>query len=295
MGSEHIPVSVGGRVLRISNLDKVLYPDTGFTKRDVLDYYVAVADALLPRLAERPVTLMRFPDGADREGFFEKHAARHAPEWVRTARIPTRSGTAEYVFLEELPALVWAANLAALELHVPQWRIGEGARVPDQLVFDLDPGAPAGIVECCRVAVLLREALARDGLCAYPKTSGSKGMQLYVPITATEEKQSSRYAKRLAERLAGRHPELITATMTKAVRPGRVFIDWSQNNPAKTTIVAYSLRARPEPAVSTPLRWAEVERGEPLAFGPGQVRERLAEHGDLLAGMDDSRAALPSE
>lgn len=305
MSADQIAVSVGGRVLRISNLDKPLYPDAGFTKRDVIDYYVAVADALLPQLRDRPVTLSRFPDGADRPGFFEKHAARHAPSWVRTARVPTSSGFADSVFIDELPALVWAANLAALELHVPQWRLDRDAhaggdtqpeRVPDLLVFDLDPGEPAGIVECCRVAELLRAELEAERLRAFPKTSGSKGMQLSVPITATSEQEASAYAKRLAERLTAAAPELVLARMTRRLRPGKVFIDWSQNNPAKTTIAAYSLRARAEPFVSTPVTWDEVractEPGQ-LAFRAGQVRERLSTRGDLLAGVDRYRAALP--
>lgn len=307
MTADRTAVSIGGRVLRISNLDKPLYPETGFTKRDVIDYYVAVADALLPRLIGRPVTLFRFPDGADRAGFFEKHAARHAPEWVRTARIPSRSGPAEYVFIEELPALVWAANLAALELHVPQWRLEDGEhagadtqpeRVPDLLVFDLDPGEPAGIVECCRVAELLRAELEAEGLRAFPKTSGSKGMQLSVPILTASEGEASAYAKRLAERLAGARPELVVARMTRELRPGKVLIDWSQNNPAKTTIAAYSLRARSEPFVSTPVTWDEVlacTARDRFAFRAADVRERLSERGDLFAGMDEHRAALPHD
>lgn len=301
-----VSVSVGDRVLKLSNLDKDLYPEVGFTKGEVIDYYVAVSPYILPRLAGRPLTLRRYPDGAQSDGFFEKHAGRHAPSWVRTVELPSRhperTGTSrvEYVVIDDLPALVWAANLAALELHVPQWTLtddGVDRGRPDLLVFDLDPGPPADVVACCRVAELLHDALAEDGLPAWAKTSGSKGMQLYVPVTVDDLDATPYYAKGLCQRLARSHPDLVVATMAKQARPGRVYIDWSQNNQAKTTIAAYSLRARREPTVSTPLTWAEVhacQRADELVFTAADVRRRLDEHGDLLAGLDAEHHALPS-
>ncbi len=269
-------MSVDGRVLKLSNLDKDLYPEVGFTKGEVIDYYVAVASVLLPRLAGRPLTLRRYPDGANTEGFFEKHAG-----------------------LGDLPGLVWSANLAALELHVPQWTLaGDGGRgLPDLMVFDLDPGPPADIVACCRVAELLQAALAEDDLPAWAKTSGSKGMQLYVPVTVDGLSDTPEYAKALCQRLARSHPDLVVATMARQARPGRVYIDWSQNNQAKTTIAAYSLRARREPTVSTPLTWAEVRacrRAEELVFTAADVRKRLDTHGDLLADLDTTHYPLPA-
>jgi bifunctional non-homologous end joining protein LigD len=302
-----VSVSVEGRVLKLSNLDKDLYPQVGFTKGEVIDYYVAVASVLLPRLAGRPLTLRRYPDGADSEGFFEKHAGRHAPDWVHTVQLPTRhpqrdptgTGLTEYVLLDDLPGLVWAANLAALELHVPQWTLSpEGGRaLPDLMVFDLDPGPPADIVACCRVAELLSDMLAEDGLPAWPKTSGSKGMQLYVPVTVTDLSDTSEYAKGLCQRLARSHPELVVATMAKQARPGKIYIDWSQNSQAKTTIAAYSLRARAEPTVSTPLTWDEVracQQADELVFTAADVRKRLDTHGDLLADLDTTHYPLPA-
>jgi bifunctional non-homologous end joining protein LigD len=296
MVDEQVSVSVGDRVLRLTNLSKVLYPEADFAKGEVIDYYVGVAAALLPRLAGRPVTFRRYPDGADTTGFFEKDVSRHAPDWVRTAALPTPGSStnrdiAHFVLIEDLPTLVWAANLAALELHVPQWRVDESdeALSPDLLVFDLDPGPPATIVECCRVASLVREELAADGLEAWPKTSGSKGLQLYVPVTTSDPGQTSEYARGLAGRLARAHRDSVVATMEKRARPGKVFIDWSQNNPAKTTVAAYSLRARPRPTVSAPVTWAEVEACESvpdLTFTAADVRQRLDSDGDLLADLD---------
>jgi bifunctional non-homologous end joining protein LigD len=296
MVDEQVSVSVGDRVLRLTNLSKVLYPEADFAKGEVINYYVGVAEALLPRLAGRPVTFRRYPNGADTEGFYEKDVSRHAPDWVRTAALPTPGSStnrdiAHFVLIEDLPTLVWAANLAALELHIPQWRVDESdeALPPDLLVFDLDPGPPATIVECCRVAELVREELAADGLEAWPKTSGSKGLQLYVPVTTSDPGRTSEYAKALAGRMARAHRDLVVATMEKRARPGKVFIDWSQNNPAKTTVAAYSLRARPQPTVSTPVTWEEVEACESvpdLTFTAADVRQRLDSDGDLLADLD---------
>ncbi|WP_030103963.1 non-homologous end-joining DNA ligase [Actinoalloteichus caeruleus] len=292
MPEDRVSVVVGDRRLRLTNLGKILYPEAGVSKRDVIDYYARVAPVLLGHLRGRPVTLRRYPDGVDGQSFFEKNASRSAPDWVPTVEIPTPGSskgaeTTEFVLVDEVPTLVWLANLAALELHVPQWRVTpDGARdTLDLLVFDLDPGPPATVVECCRVAELLRVELEADGLAPRPKTSGSKGLQLYVPVTVAEADRTSRYARELADRLAQRHPEAVVSTMTKARRVGRVLIDWSQNNPAKTTVAPYSLRARAQATVSTPVTWDEVEScatPEDLVFTHGMIPDRLDRYGDLF-------------
>ncbi len=306
-------VEVDGRQLALSNLDKLLYPpapgeaDGGFTKGQVLDYYSRIAPVLLPHLAGRPLTFKRYPDGVAGKFFFEKNAPSHRPPWLRTATLPSPGSTKNretitYAVLEDLPGLMWAANLATLELHVPMWRVDEAgaALAPDLLVFDLDPGAPATIVECCVVAGLLRDELAADGLQAVAKTSGSKGLQLYVPIEdsgsaaergrgAAPPGSTSAYARALAQRLETRHPELVVSNMKKDLRGGKVLVDWSQNNPAKTTVAVYSLRARPEPTVSTPVTWDEVtgcaREGDPdlLRFRSAQVLARVDALGELFA------------
>jgi DNA ligase D-like protein (predicted polymerase)/DNA ligase D-like protein (predicted 3'-phosphoesterase) len=298
-----ITVRVGERQLRLTNMEKVLYPADGFSKAEVIDYYRQIAPVLLPHLADRPTTFKRYPDGVDAASFFEKDVSRHAPDWVRTMRLETPNSskgtdTADYPMIDDLPTLIWAANLAAIELHVPQWRVGgRGAKhPPDLMVFDLDPGAPATLVECCRVAELIKAVLDEDGLVGYPKTSGAKGMQLYVPVRVSSADRTSAYAKALAERLAREHPGQILAVMARAQRKGKVFIDWSQNNPAKTTIAPYSLRAREAPTVSTPVTWAEArdcDRVSDLMFLPDEVVARVEEHGDLLADMAEHAARLP--
>nr|WP_312890583.1 non-homologous end-joining DNA ligase [Kutzneria kofuensis] len=295
-------VDVDGRRLKLTNLEKVLYPD-GFTKAHVIDYYRQVAPYLLEHLADRPVTLKRFPDGVDSASFFEKNVSRHAPEWLRTMTLPTPGSsrgaeTLDFAMIDDLAGLVWAANLAALELHVPQWTVGPrgGVREPDLLVFDLDPGPDTTIVECCRAAELIREILAEDGLTGFPKTSGSKGMQLYVPVRVSNAERTSQYAKEVAQRMASAHPDRYVAVMAKARRTGRVFVDWSQNNPAKTTVAPYSLRAREIPTVSTPLTWREVERCRKpadLTFTASDVLARLDKHGDLLADLHKDPGHLP--
>ncbi|HKS49701.1 MAG TPA: non-homologous end-joining DNA ligase [Amycolatopsis sp.] len=303
MPEKRITVQAGGRRLTLSNLDKVLYPD-GFTKGEVINYYTRVAPVLLPQLKGRPVTFIRFPDGVGAPGkFFEKDVSRHAPEWVPTARLTGsgsrgRSGPVDYPLIDDLPTLVWAANLAALELHVPQWTVGPGdtRRPPDRLVFDLDPGPGTTIVECGRVAERLHDALVGDGLTPFAKTSGAKGMQLYCGVRTRSTDRPSAYAKGLAERLAGQTPDLVVAKMAKALRPGKVFIDWSQNNPAKTTVAPYSLRGRDRPTVSTPITWDEVRacrRPEDLVFTADDVLDRVAEFGDLFAGLARTRTAIP--
>ena len=296
-------VEVEGRRLKLTNLEKVLYPSDGFTKAHVIDYYRQVAPYLLAHLAERPVTMKRFPDGVDSGSFFEKNASRQAPEWLRTMTLPTPGSskgaeTLDFAMIDDLPGLVWAANLAALELHIPQWTVGPrgGVREPDLLVFDLDPGPDTTIVECCRAAELIRDILAEDGLTGFPKTSGSKGMQLYVPVRVRNAERTSQYAKEVAQRLASEDPSSYVAVMAKARRSGRVFVDWSQNNPAKTTIAPYSLRAREHPTVSTPVTWREVERCRKpadLTFTAPDVLARLGKHGDLLADLHKEPGHLP--
>ncbi|MFI9450111.1 DNA ligase D [Amycolatopsis sp. NPDC052450] len=297
-----ITVQAGERRLTLSNLDKVLYPD-GFTKGEVINYYSRIAPVLLPHLSGRPITFIRFPDGVEGEQFFEKNVPHGAPAWLPTVRV-ARSGSRgageaiTYALLDELGALVWAANLAALELHVPQWTVDAGGarRPPDRLVFDLDPGPGTSIVHCCRVAERLHDALTADGLTPFAKTSGSKGMQLYCAISTDDPAAPSAYAKKLAQRLARETPDDVTAVMAKAQRTGRVFIDWSQNNPAKTTVAPYSLRGRDQPTVSTPVTWGEVRscrRPAQLVFTADDVLDRVGEQGDLLAGLGATRAALP--
>lgn len=287
-----VAVEVDGRRLGLSNLEKVLYPETDFTKAEVIDYYTRIAPVMLPHLANRPATRKRYPDGVDGPSFFEKNAPSHTPRWVRTVTLPVPGSSKDrevidYVIVDDLPTLVWLANLAALELHVPQWTVDRRGqpRGSDLLVFDLDPGAPATIVECTRVALMLRDLLADDGLEPYPKTSGSKGMQLYAPIRPADGDETSAYAKSMADRLARAHPDLVVSQMAKNLRPGKVFVDWSQNNPAKTTVAPYSLRARPLPTVSTPVTWDEVEScdsAEDLRLLAPDVLARVEDHGDLF-------------
>ena len=280
--SEKVTVDVDGRHLTLSNLTKVLYPEAGFTKGEIIDYYTRIAPVLLPHLADRPLTVKRYPNGVDQHFFFEKNAPQGKPDWVRTVTLPVPGSTKnretiDFVVVEELPTLVWLANLAALELHVPQWRVPKRARKPrtDLVVFDLDPGPPATIAECCEVAVQLREVLVADGLTPFAKTSGSKGMQVSAPVEVADQALTSKYAHAVAKRLEQANPELIVSRMTKSLRPGKIFVDWSQNNPAKTTVAPYSLRAKGTPTVSTPLTWDEVETGGQLSFtaqrgaGPG--------------------------
>jgi bifunctional non-homologous end joining protein LigD len=300
-----VPVTVEGRRLRLSNLDKVLYPEVGFAKGEVIDYYTRVAPVLLPHLAGRPLTVKRYPNGVEGAFFFEKNAPRGTPDWVRTARLPAPGSSKDrdeidYVVVDELATLVWLANLAALELHTPQWRVGPrgGARGADQLVLDLDPGPPATVVECCTVALLLRDLLVADGLAPLAKTSGSKGLQLYAAVRETPAQRTSDYARQLAQRLEQDHGELVVSRMTKSLRPGKVLVDWSQNNAAKTTVSVYSLRARPRPTVSTPVSWDEVAeaagRRTPLVFTADDVLARIDEHGDLFAPLlTRNRRPLP--
>ena len=297
---EKVAVQVDGRTLTLTNLAKVLYPATGFTKAEVLSYYQQVAPVLLPHIAGRPLTLKRYPDGVDGEAFFAKHAPSHRPDWIRTVVVNSRSSrargeTVTYLLIDDLPGLIWVANLAGLELHAPMWRLpGEGEvpdgpeREPNLLVFDLDPGLPATVVECCRVAQDLRPLLRADGLEPLAKTSGGKGMQLYARIDGLTAEQASDLAREYAERLERADPKRVTSRMTKALRTGRVFIDWSQNNGKKTTVAPYSLRAREHPTVSTPVTWEEVAGCKEVAdlfFTADDLPARIAAHGDLFAPL----------
>jgi len=292
-------VDVEGRTLKISNLDKVLYPRTGTTKGEVLDYYARIAPTLLPHLKDRAVTRIRWPHGVERDSFFEKNVPGGTPSWVRTATVPTtgsrgssRNGdTLVFPIVDDLATLTWLVNLAALELHVHQWTVGRNGRPrnADRLVIDLDPGEPAGLHECCGIALLVRDKLAERDLVARPVTSGSKGLHLYADLPGRmASDDSTALAKEVAEELQAEHPKLVTATMTKARRAGKVFLDWSQNAGSKTTISPYSLRGRERPLVATPVSWAEVEAGaeDPLGleqFRFDEVLERVADHGDLFA------------
>jgi bifunctional non-homologous end joining protein LigD len=294
-------VQVDGRDLEVSNLDKVLYPAAGFTKGEVIDYYTRISPVLLPHLKDRALTRIRYPNGVDGAHFFEKNKPGGTPDWVRLETLPVPGSTKaretiDFVVVDELATLVWIANLASLELHTPQWRIGAH---PDLMVVDLDPGAPAGLTECSAVALLMRDRLAEDGIDAYPKTSGKKGMQLCCPISGTQSAEVvSDYAKRVAEALSARVPTSITAQMARRLRPGKIFIDWSQNAAAKTTVAPYSLRAQEQPTASTPLTWDEVSEmalGSIPArqFTAAEVLDRVEEHGDLLAELLTPGPAVP--
>ncbi|WP_435225554.1 non-homologous end-joining DNA ligase [Streptomyces sp. Tue6028] len=287
---------VEGRRLALSNLEKVLYPATGFTKGEVLHYCATVADALLPHLRDRPVSFLRYPDGPEGQVFFTKNVPPGTPGWVTTAEVPRMEGPARMVLVQDLASLMWAANLVT-EFHTPQWTIGTPG-IADRLVLDLDPGAPATVVECCEVALWLRERLGEDGIEAYAKTSGAKGLHLLAPVAPTPSEDVSAYAKGLAVEAERAMPGRVTHRMTKNLRPGKVFVDFSQNAARKTTATPYTLRARPEPTVSTPVTWDEVAsctRASQLAFLAPDVVPRLERYGDLLAPLFEAgrAAALP--
>ncbi len=294
--SAHV-VELDGQRLRLSNLDKVLYPEVGFTKAEVIDYYVRVAPVLLPHVAGRGLTLQRFPDGVDGGSFFEKRCPGHRPDFVGTLPGPgDRGGAIDYCRLDSVPALAWAANMAALELHAP---MAEGADVESPLlcVFDLDPGEPATIVECARLALVLHDVLAGIGLDCVAKTSGSKGLQVYVPLnTPHTHEATGAFAHAVARVLERDRPDEVTSNMAKRHRAGRVLVDWSQNSRHKTTVAVYSLRARARPTASTPVTWDEVADaadGAPLSFGAADVLERVARLGDLFAPAATLQQVLP--
>ena len=296
---EEIRVDVEGRTLKLSNLDKVLYPRTGTTKGEVLNYYAQVAPVMLPLLQDRPVTRVRWPNGVEGNRFFEKNAPAGTPRWVRTADVPTTGSRGEsrhgdrlvFPIIDDLATLTWAANLAALELHVHQWTVDKKGhpRGADRLVIDLDPGEGAGLHECCQVALLVRDKLTERKLDARPVTSGSKGLHLYAHLPRRQDSEkTSETAKTIAEELQAEHPKQVTATMTKAKRSGKVFLDWSQNAGSKTTVSPYSLRGVERPLVATPVTWDEVQQGadDPLGldqFRYDEVLVRVEEHGDLFS------------
>jgi bifunctional non-homologous end joining protein LigD len=290
-------VDIGGRQLSVSNLDKVLYPETGFTKGEVIDYYVRIAPAMLAHLSNRCVTFRRFPNGVDGQSFFEKRCPNHRPEWVPTAVGPgDRRGGIDYCVINDVAALAWTANLAAIELHTPM-SLGDDVETPTMVVFDLDPGPPAGMQECADVALDISGALAGLGLETFAKTSGSKGLQLYLPLNTPHTQDHTRsFALALAQMLEKHHPDRVLTAMKKDRRGGKVFIDWSQNAYFKTTVCAYSLRARPHPTVSTPVSWDEVAAaadGEPMSFEATDVLERVEDRGDLFAGVATLKQQLP--
>jgi bifunctional non-homologous end joining protein LigD len=294
---------VENRKIQVSNLDKVLYPKTGFTKSQVIDYYIRVAPVLLPHLKDRPLTMKRYPDGVEGEFFYEKNCPKHRPKWVQTAQVWSESNdrTMNYCLVQNLATLVWAANLADLELHTSLSRKDNIGR-PTMMVFDLDPGVPADIVQCCQVALWLRDLLGEMKLKSFAKTSGSKGLQIYVPLnTSVTYDETKSLSLGLAEHLEREHANLVTSNMSKAVRKGKVFVDWSQNDEHKTTICVYSLRAKEEPTVSTPLSWDEVENclkkksANLLKFRSEQVLARVEKLGDLFEAVEKLKQKLPKK
>ncbi len=294
-------IEIQDRQIKLSNLQKVLYPAAGFTKKDVIDYYVRIGPAILPHLAGRALTRKRYPDGVDGEPFFEKNAPQHKPDWVKTAPIWSGASrrTVHYILANDMATLVWLANLAALELH-PSLALAKDIECPTDMVFDLDPGPPANIVQCCQVALWLREIFEKLGLASFPKTSGSKGLQLYVPLnTPTTFHDTKLFSHALAQLLEQDHPKEVISDMKKALRAGKVFVDWSQNDEHKTTVAVYSLRARENPTVSTPVTWDEVERAlkkkDPnlLVFRSEQTIARFEKMGDLFEPVLTLKQKLP--
>jgi bifunctional non-homologous end joining protein LigD len=297
--SAGVETDVEGRRLTLSNLDKVLYP-SGFTKAQVIDYYARVAPIMIPHLSGRCLTFRRYPNGSDTNGFFEKRCPSHRPEWVDVATGPgDRRGGVDYCRIEERAALVWAANMAALEIHAPMALAGD-LDAPQQLVFDFDPGAPATIFECCEIAIAVRDVLGAVDLTGCCKTSGSKGLQMYVPLNTggVTHEGAADFALAVGQVLERQLPGRVTTVMAKAQRPGRIFIDWSQNAFHKTTIAPYSLRARPDPTVSTPVSWDEIEacaNGDvELRFTADEVLERVGTLGDLFADVLTVVQPLPA-
>jgi bifunctional non-homologous end joining protein LigD len=293
-------LKVGGRSVAISNLEKVMYPAAGFTKADVIDYYIQIAPALLPHLKDRALTLKRYPNGVTQPFFYEKEAPAHRPAWIKTGAVWSDSNDRDihYVVVNDLPTLVWTANLASLELHTPLGRWRTPAR-PSMVVFDLDPGEGVNIIKCCEIALDLRGLLQKVDLEAFPKTSGSKGLQLYIPLNSPATfDRSKAFAHALATAVAERRVDVVT-DMSRRLRKGKVLIDWSQNTPHKTTVSVYSLRATPKPSVSTPVTWAEVERcrrqrdAKVLTFAPKDVLRRVKAKGDLFAPVLKLKQKLP--
>jgi bifunctional non-homologous end joining protein LigD len=300
MAKKESIIEVEGRQIKLSNLDKVLYPKAGFTKGQVIDYYVRIAPVLLPHLADRALTLKRYPNGVDGMFFYEKNCPSYRPSWMKTAKVWSEGNNRfmHYCVVADLPTLVWLGNLADLELHTSLSRAPETNR-PTVIAFDLDPGAPANIVQCCQVGLWVREIFEQFGLQAFAKTSGSKGLQVYVPLNTTVTyEQTKPFAKAIAQLLEERHPDLIVSDMKKTLRVNKVFVDWSQNDDYKTTVNVYSLRAK-DPTVSTPVTWKEVEtclkKSDPelLVFTSDQVLQRVEKSGDLFEPVLKLKQKLP--
>ncbi len=294
-------VNIQGRQLKLSNLEKVLYPEAGFTKAQIIDYYVRIAPLLLPHLRGRPLTMKRYPEGVGGMHFYEKNCPTHRPDWVQTAPIWSQGNNRwmDYCLVQDLPTLVWAANLADIELHT-SLSLAKDILRPTAIVFDLDPGPPADIVLCCQVGLWVRDTFHELGLESFPKTSGSKGLQVYVPLnTAVTYDQTKPFAHELAKILERRHPDLVVSDMKKSLRTGKVFVDWSQNDDHKTTVCVYSLRAKEHPTVSTPVSWKEVQqclkKRDPqlLRFDSEQVLARVERLGDLFAPVLKKKQKLP--
>jgi bifunctional non-homologous end joining protein LigD len=294
-------IEIQGKQLKLSNLEKVLYPATGFTKQQVIDFYVRIAPAMLPHLAGRPLTRKRYPNGVDEEFFYEKNAPQHRPDWVKTAPIWSEGNhrMVHYILADDLSTLVWLANLAAIELH-PSLALAKDITCPTMMVFDLDPGPPANIVQCCQVGLWLREIFDHFKLQSFPKTSGSKGLQIYVPLnTPTKYEFTKTFARALAQLLEQEHRDMVVSDMKKTLRTGKVFVDWSQNDEHKTTVAVYSLRARERPTVSTPVTWEEVGQclkkkdANLLVFEASQTVARVEKKGDLFAPLLKLKQRLP--
>jgi bifunctional non-homologous end joining protein LigD len=298
VAEERTAVQVGDRTLSLSNLDKVLWPKTGTTKGEAIDYYARVAPTLIPHLAGRPLTRVRFPDGVDGERFYEKRAPKGTPEWVDRAGVGMdRAGVIDFILCDDTPTLIWLAQMGALELH-PSLSKAATMECPSVVAFDLDPGPPAGIRECCVVAQRVRELFGNLGLECFPKTSGSKGIQVYVPLNGEETYDTVKpFSQAVAQALEKAEPTLVVSRMTKSLRVGKVLVDWSQNTRSKTTVSVYSLRARERPTISTPITWDEVDKGAAgdaeLAFEAEDVLARVNEHGDLFAPVLELEQALP--
>ncbi len=296
-------LNVAGKDLAVSNLDKVLWPKTGFTKGEMINYYIQIAPVLLPHLKDRPLTMKRYPNGVDQQFFYEKNCPTHRPKWVKTATVWSEGNNRDmdYCLAQDLPTLVWAANLADIELHTSLSRKKDVTR-PTMMVFDLDPGAPADIVQCCQVGLWLRDIMAKMKLKSFAKTSGSKGLQVYVPLnTPVTYEQTKALSRGLAEHLESAHPQLVVSKMAKALRKGKIFVDWSQNDQHKTTVNVYSLRAKDEPTASTPVTWEEVERAlkkksaKLLTFHCSETLKRVAKMGDLFAPVETLKQKLPKK
>ncbi|MFL6515144.1 MAG: non-homologous end-joining DNA ligase [Chthoniobacterales bacterium] len=299
--SDKAQLVVEGKKLAVSNLNKVLYPKAGFTKGQVIDYYIRVAPVLLPHLRDRPLTMKRYPNGVEAQFFYEKNCPTHRPSWVKTAKVWSHGNNRmmDFCLAQDLPTLVWAANLADLELHTSLARKKDVAR-PTMMVFDLDPGPPADIVQCCQVGLWLRDLLQVMKLQSFAKTSGSKGLQIYVPLnTAVTFDQTKDLSLALAQHLEREHSGLVLSKMAKALRKGKVFVDWSQNDEHKTTVCVYSLRAKEEPTVSTPVKWEEIEnclkkkKADLLRFRCNQTLTRVDKMGDLFEQVETLKQKFP--